>query len=99
MISIEPVVTIASLVDHPDAELMNLPELVSNNYLDDMEKLYVPMSTVDQGDSFIERESIEVTGSQTVPLGTWCGGRLYAEGECQAFTVKNLDGLWTYEGE
>ena len=94
---IEPVVTLASLVDHPDAEMMGINELVQNNYDQDMETRYVIMSAVDQGDSIEEVEELTVTGVELVSQGMWCGGRLYDEGTIAAFTVKGREGLWAFD--
>ncbi len=95
MIQIEPVVTLSSLLAHPDADDMGLKELISNGYLDDMKDHYVPMSAVDQGESFEDVEELTILEASIIGNSMWCRGRLYDEGQIVALKVKGREGLWT----
>ena len=95
MISIEPVVTLTSLLTHPDADDMGLNELVDNGYKDDMDDHFVSMSTVDEGDSFEEVDELIITDVKKIDNSMWCSGRLYDEGTIVVFSVKGREGLWT----
>lgn len=94
---IEPVVTLASLITHPNADEAGLNELIENGYAEDMEDVYVPMSMFDDGSSIEMVDAVSaITSIKQVPNAMWFGNCLYTEGSILAFTLTTRDGLWTF---